>query len=124
MPWEPIFLSFNFLEIICKQINVDTIHPTGINEKLLQKLEDKAKIVEKLEQDLLLERRKNNSGSISTEDRVVLENIPGVHPVSPNLSQRIGPSAASSNLPSVEEIRQMEVDLKRKSDLLSGILTV
>ena len=85
-----------------------------MNEKLVGKLEDKAKIVEKLECDLLSERRKNST--TSAKEKVMSEK--GMDHPSPPLSQRL---SGHQEVPNIEEIRQMEADLKRKSDLLSEV---
>ena len=80
---------------------------TAMNEKLVGKLEDKAKIVEKLECDLLSERRKN-SAHLTAKEKVMVE-------------EEIDRSRQTEIPPSIEEIRQMEADLKRKSGLLSEV---
>ena len=100
---------------VTKELTDEVIKLKDINQKLITKLEDKAKIIENLEKDLLLERRKNaTSSSRSSEDKLQKEK--SMEYVSPPLSQRI-----IEQLPNVDEIRKMEADLKRKSDLLSEV---
>ena len=70
-----------------------------MNEQLIAKLEDKLNLIKKLEGQLSLKKSEDPSSEVVVTSA----------------------SGQSYSVPTVDEIRQMEADLKRKTDLLGEV---